>query len=98
MFGDADLAMMLGDAFAVPVILPGAVTTTGIPGFHDVQQFDTDGNATVVGRVRGVTLLTSLVGSLTDGVSITVDGAARKVRGQPMATDDGAKSLVLLRD
>jgi hypothetical protein len=99
-FGDADLAMMLGDAFSGTVSWgsgPSAVSTTGIEDFHDIQQFDDDGGATVVGRARGVTLLTSLVGSLTDGVAITVNGTARVVRGQPIAQSDGKSSLVLLR-
>ena len=95
-FGDADLAMMLGDAFSVPVVF-GATETDGIEDYYDLVQFDEDGNSRVVGRSRGVVLLTSLVGSLTDGSAITVNGTARVVRGQPMAQGDGAKSLVYLR-
>lgn len=95
-FGDADLAMMLGDAFSVPVVI-GVTTTSGIVGFHDLQMFDDDGSATVVGRVRGVTLATSATTTLTDGTTITVDGATYKVRGQPQAQQDGATSVVYLR-
>lgn len=97
MFGDEDLAMMLSDVFAVPVVLPGAVNTTGIEDYYDLVQFGEDGSSQVVGRSRGVVLRTSLVASLTDGDAITVNGTARTVRGQPMAQGDGAKSLVYLR-
>jgi hypothetical protein len=96
-FGDADLAMMLSDVFAVPVVLPGPVTTSGIEDYYDLVQFGEDGSSQVIGRARGVVLLTSLVGSLTDGSAITVNGTARTVRGQPLAQGDGAKSLVYLR-
>ena len=94
-FGDADLAMMLGDVFSVPVSF-GATTTNGIVDFHDIQQFDEDGSARVVGRVRGVTLQTSLLGSLAEGDAITVSGVAYVVRGTP-AQQDGATSIVYLR-
>lgn len=96
MFGDADLAMMLGDAFSVPVTF-GVTTTTGVPGYHDLTLFDEDGSARVVGRERTVTLGTSVCGSLTNGTSITVNGVTYTVRGQPIAQQDGATSLVFLR-
>lgn len=94
-FGDADLAMMLGDAFSVAVSF-GATTTSGIVGFHDVAQFDDASGAQVVGRVRGVTIATSDVGALTDGDTITVDGSSYTVRDL-LAQQDGAATLVLLR-
>jgi hypothetical protein len=96
-FGDADLAMMLTDVFAVPVVLPGPVTTSGIVDYHDLTQFDEEGAARVVGRERAVSLRTSEVASLTVGTSITVDGTAYTVRMPPMAQGDGARSLVFLR-
>jgi hypothetical protein len=95
-FGDGDLPMLVGGLFSVAVSF-GATTTRGLLDTYDDVQFDEDGRAGVVGRVRGVLLQTSLVGSLTDGSSITVDGVSRTVRGQPMAQDDGATSLVYLR-
>jgi hypothetical protein len=94
-FGDSDLPMLVGGLFSVAVTF-GVTSTRGIEDFHDVEQFDDEG-APVRGRYRGVTLQTSLVGSLTDGSAITVNGTARTVRGQPMALEDGATSLVLLR-
>lgn len=94
-FGDSDLPMLVGGLFSVAVSF-GATSTRGIEDFHDVEQFDDDGTP-VRGRYRGVLLQTSVVGSLTDGTAITVDGSARTVRGQPMALEDGKTSLVLLR-
>lgn len=96
MFGDNDLPMLVGGLFSVAVSF-GATNTRGILDYHDDVQFDQDGTSRVVGRIRGVTLPTSLVGSLTNGSAITVDGALRAVRGQPLALDDGALSIVFLR-
>jgi hypothetical protein len=95
-FGDSDLPMLVGGLFSVAVSI-GATRTRGILDYHDEVQFDEDGSSRVVGRVRGLTLQTSEVSTLTDGTSITVDGVARVVRGQPMALEDGATSLVYLR-
>jgi DNA/RNA endonuclease YhcR with UshA esterase domain len=95
-FGDDDLAMMLGDAFSVPVTF-GVTTTSGIVGYHDLVLFDEDGSARVVGRERAVTLATSVCSTITNGLAITVNGASYTVRGQPVAVEDGAKSLVYLR-
>jgi hypothetical protein len=95
-FGDSDLPMLVGGLFSVAVSF-GATTTRGIEDFFDEVQYTDDGSSNVVGRVRGVLLQTSLLGSLTDGSSITVNGTARTVRGQPVAQDDGATSLVYLR-
>ena len=94
-FGDADLAMMLGDAFSVPVTF-GVTTTTGIVGYHDVTLFDESG-AQVVGRERAVRLLTSVCTTITHGLAITVSGASYTVRGAPEAQADGQHSLVFLR-
>lgn len=95
-FGDNDLPMLVGGLFSVAVTF-GVTSTRGILDTYDDVQFDEDGRSSVVGRVRGVLLQTSLVGTLTNGSAITVDGSARTVRGQPMAQDDGATSLVFLR-
>jgi hypothetical protein len=95
-FGDADLAMMLGDAFSVPVVF-GVTTTSGIVGFHDVQLFDTQTGAPVVARERAVMLPTSVCTTITHGLAITVGGASYTVRGAPEAQADGATSLVFLR-
>jgi hypothetical protein len=95
-FGDNDLPMLVGGLFSVAVSF-GATSTRGIEDFFDEVQFGDDGSSNVVGRVRGVLLQTSLVSSLTEGGSITVNGTARTVRGQPLAQDDGKTSLVYLR-
>jgi len=95
-FGDDDLAMMLGDAFAVPVVF-GVTTTSGIVGFHDLVLFDEDNSARVVGRERAVTLATSVCTAITNGLSITVGGASYVVRGAPVANADGKTSIVYLR-
>ena len=95
-FGDTDLAMMLGDAFSVPVVF-GATSTTGIVGYHDFVLFDEDGSARVIGRERAVSLLTSACTALAPGASITVDGASYTVR-EKRAQHDGAETLVFLRD
>lgn len=95
-FGDDDLAVMLGDAFSVPVSF-GATSTTGIVGYHDLTLFDEDGQARVVGRERAVTLLTSACTTITNGLAITVGGASYTVRGAPQAQADGQHSLVYLR-
>lgn len=94
-FGDDDLAMMLSDAFAVAVTF-GATTTSGIVGFHDVQQFDEDGSVRVIGRERAVTLTTAEAASLATGDAITVDGSSYTVR-EKLAQTDGATTLVFLR-
>jgi hypothetical protein len=99
-FGDSDLPMLVGGLFSVAVSWgtgPSAVSTRGILDYHDLLQFDEDGNASVVGRSRGVTLQTSEVGSLTDGTAMVADGDSYTVRGQPLALEDGATSLVYLR-
>lgn len=94
-FGDADLAMMLGDAFAVPVLF-GVTTASGIVGYHDVHLFDEQGTP-VVARERAVTLPTSVCTTITHGLAITVGGANYTVRGAPEAQADGAYSRVYLR-
>lgn len=94
-FGDNDLPALVGGLFSVAVSF-GAVTTRGIEDFHDLQQFNDDGSVTVVGRVRGVRLQTSLLGTLGEGDAITVNGTARVVRQKP-AQLDGATSIVYLR-
>lgn len=93
-FGDDDLAMMLGDAFSVPVVF-GVTTTSGIVGFHDLALFDENG-AQVIGRERAVSLLTSVCTTLVPGSAITVGGTAYTVR-EKLAQQDGAKTLVFLR-
>lgn len=94
-FGDADLAVMLGDAFSVPVVI-GVTTTRGIVGYHDLEVLDEDGGAAVIGRQRAVTLLTSECTPLTPGSSLTVDGVSYTVR-EKLAQQDGQSTLVFLR-
>lgn len=94
-FGDADLAVMLGDAFSVPVTF-GVVSTSGIVGFHDLELLDDDGGAAVIGRQHAVSLLTSVCATLTPGTAITVDGTAYTVR-EKLAQQDGKTTLVFLR-
>lgn len=103
-FGDSDLPMLVGGLFSVAVSWgtgPSAVSTRGIEDYHDLLQFNDDGSTSVVGRARGITLQTSVIAGaatpLVNGVTITVDGSARVVRGQPLALEDGATSLVYLR-
>lgn len=95
-FGDSDLPRLVGGLFSVAVSF-GATNTRGILDYHDLLEFDEEGQARVVGRSRGVTLQTSEVAALANGTAITVDGGSYAVRGQPMALDDGALSLVYLR-
>lgn len=94
-FGDNDLPMLVGGLFSVAVSF-GATSTRGIDNYHDLEQFGEDGATRVVGRVRSVTLQTSLLGSLGEGDAITVDGTAYTVRSKP-AQLDGATSIVYLR-
>ena len=94
-FGDADLAMMLGDVFSVPVSF-GATTTSGIEDYRDVVLYDEDNTARVVGRERSVMLSTSDAASLSAGDSITVNGTSYTVR-ELLAQTDGATTLVYLR-
>jgi hypothetical protein len=95
-FGDNDLPMLVGGLFSVAVSF-GATTTRGI-STTTTSQFDEDGSARVVGRSRGVTVQTSLVGHAHATAPRSPSTARlRVVRGQPMALEDGATSLVYLR-
>ena len=95
-FGDSDLAMMLTDVFAVPVVI-GLVTTAGVLDYFDDVVYDEQNTPGVVGRERGVRLLTSQVAALVKGSAITVDGTAYTVRKKMALGVDGKMSVVFLK-
>lgn len=95
-FGDSDLAMMLSDIFSVAVSF-GATNTRGIVDFYDDVAYDELGTPGVVGRERGVRLLTSEVAALAHGAAITVDGVAYTVRKKLALHADGAATVVFLK-
>jgi hypothetical protein len=94
-FGDNDLPMLVGGLFSVAVSF-GATTTRGILDYHDDVQFDEDGSSRRRSRARRHAA--NVARRLTDERDGDHRGRlARVVRGQPMAQDDGATSLVYLR-
>jgi hypothetical protein len=75
----------------VPVV-SGNVSTTGI--FDEKSELVLDEQ--VVSVENALTVLTSELGHLRYGASITVDGAAYKVRHEPMRMADGLLCVISL--